>query len=112
MPCRPAISWMGTRVRPRCMARSSIALIAYSPLAEMRTVPPSAQVRAALEQPRGVLGEIGDHDVGARPPDGGERFENGALLVEPAETPGGADHGVLAGDGIRGQRHAEFLLGP
>src|SRR5919106_465941 len=108
--CRVAISWIGTSGRPRFMARSSIALIAYSPFAEMRMR--SAPVGPALEQTRGVFGEVGDDDVGPGPPDARERLHDCALLVEPAELASRADHRVLPRHGVGGQRHAELRLGP
>src|SRR6185369_10139221 len=112
MAWRAAISWIGTSVRPRCIARSSIALIAYSPLAEMRMRRPSALVAAALEQPHGILGEVRDDDIGAGPADADERLHDSARLVEPAELAGRPDHRVLARDRVRRQRHAELRLGP
>src|SRR5262249_58557972 len=115
------ISWMAVRPCSRCSERSSTAWIAYSPFAEIRTrsahtfdltgsLRHGSAHTAALEDARGLAGEVGDHDVGARPADGRERLHHGALLVEPAETPRGADHRVLARDRVGGQRHAELGL--
>src|SRR6059036_2768177 len=39
---------------------------------------------AALEEARGVAGEVGDHDVGARAANRRERLHHRALLVEPS----------------------------
>jgi hypothetical protein len=46
----------------------------------------------------GVLGEVGDDEVGAGAADAEERLEHGALGLEPAALEGGVEHGVLAGD--------------
>src|SRR5262249_20061353 len=102
---------MGISPRSRCSARSSIALIAYSPLAEILTARSSARAQSTLEQPRGLPGEVRDHDVGTRAADGGEGFEHRAFLVEPAELTGGADHRVFARHRVGGERHAELELG-
>src|SRR5437868_13725953 len=100
MASREAISWMGIRSRSRWSARSSTALIAYSPFAEIRTsVDPSARLDPALDRADGVLREVRDHDVGARALDRDERLHHRARLVEPAQAAGGADHRVLAGHG-------------
>src|SRR5438105_1048875 len=101
---------MGISPRSRCSARSSIALIAYSPFAEILTAVSSAPAEPALEQARRLASEIRDHDIGAGAADGGQRLEYRALLVEPAELAGRADHRVLARDRVRGQRHAELEL--
>src|SRR5262249_17410963 len=112
---------MAVRPCSRCSERSSTAWIAYSPFAEIRTrsahtfdltgsLRHGSAHTAALEDARGLAGEVGDHDVGARPADGRERLHHGALLVEPAETPRGADHRVLARDRVAGQREAELGL--
>src|SRR5688500_14012063 len=108
MPCRAATTWIGMRPRSRWSARSSIALIAYSPLAEILIAAVLLAESAALENLRGLPREVRDDDVGAGTADRGERLHHGALLVEPAEPPGGPDHRVLAGDGVRGERHAEL----
>src|SRR5438034_10336508 len=101
------------RSRSRWSARSSTALIAYSPFAEMRTAgSASARLEAALDRAHGVLREVGDHDVRARALDRDERLHHRARLVEPAEPAGRADHRVLAGDGVRGERQPELRLRP
>src|SRR5439155_11023850 len=137
------MSWIGTRPSPLRSDRSSTALIAYSPFAEIRigqragpgsarpgrrrassihrlasaggaTIigsPRTAGIRsqtrlafgygshcgphdvlrlalprtAALQEPRRLAREVGDHHVGARPPDRDEGLQHGALLVEPPE---------------------------
>src|SRR5881296_3883557 len=55
---------MGISPRSRCSARSSIALIAYSPFAEILTAVSSAPAEPALEQARRLASEIRDHDIG------------------------------------------------
>src|SRR2546426_3637416 len=79
---------MGISPRSRCSARSSMALIAYSPLAEILIRAASPRAQAALEQPRRLPGEVGDDDVGAGAADPGQGLEHRALLVEPAELAG------------------------
>src|SRR5438093_8645604 len=92
---------MAVRPRSRWSDRSSTAWIAYSPFAEIRT-PSAHSIRigrfrfarqghgsahaATFQDARGVAGEVGDHDIGARAPDGRERLHHRALLVEPAEA--------------------------
>src|SRR5215510_7979510 len=120
MAWRRAISWMAVRPRSRWSDRSSTAWIAYSPFAEMRMR--SAHTTriceghgsahpAALEDARGVAGEVRDHDVGTGAADRRERFHHRPLLVEPAQTAGRADHRVLARDRIGRQRYAELRAG-
>src|SRR5256712_14032072 len=99
---------MGISPRSRCSARSSMALIAYSPLAEILIRAASSRAQTALEQPRRLPGEVGDDDVGAGAADPGQGLEHRALLVEPAELAGGADHRVLARHRVGGQRHSEL----
>src|SRR5262245_57154103 len=112
MPRRAAISWMGTTRRGGWRARSSIALRAYSPLAEIRIGRSALALPSPLQLARDVPRKVRDHDVRAGPPDARERLHHGALLVEPAEPPCCPDHRVLAGHRIGGQRHAELRLGP
>src|SRR5215467_3951251 len=116
---------MAVRPRSRCSDRSSTAWIAYSPFAEMRTRSAhslACTVRfatlghgsahtATLEDPRGVAGEVRDHDVGAGAADRGERFHHRPLLVEPAQTAGGTDHRVFARDRVGRERYAELRAG-
>src|SRR5215471_7288697 len=115
---------MGTRRPLRWTARSSTAWIAYSPRAEIlmtvrlppapagpSTLPDASFDFPALDDPGRVLGEVGDDDVGAGPPDGRESLHHLPRLVQPAQTAGRADHGVLPGDGVRGQGHPELALG-
>src|SRR3989441_1143875 len=101
---------MGISPRSRCSARSSMALIAYSPLAEILIRAASPRAQAALEQPRRLPGEVGDDDVGAGAAEPGQGLEHRAHLVEPAELAGGADHRVLAGHPVGGQQHPELEL--
>src|SRR5438105_3419090 len=105
---------MAVRPRSRWSDRSSTAWIAYSPLAEMRTLahPHRSAHPAALEQAGDVAREVRDDDVGARAADGGERFHHRALLVQPAELARGLDHRVFTGHRVGGQRDAELGLGP
>src|SRR5581483_10515798 len=114
MAWRAAISWMGISPRPWWRARSSTALIAYSPLAEIRMAAGVAAlaVTPVLQQPRRLPREVGDDDVGPGPADGGQGLHHGPPLVEPAEPPGRLDHRVLAGDRVGGQGHPELGLGP
>src|SRR5439155_22392109 len=65
---------------------------------------------AALQEPRRLAREVGDHHIGARPPDRDEGLQHGALLVEPPEPARRPDHRVLAGDRVGGQGHAELGL--
>src|SRR5438067_2463645 len=65
---------MGISPRSRCSARSSIALMAYSPFAEILTAPSSPRAQPALEQPRRLPREVGDDDVGAGPADPRQRL--------------------------------------
>src|SRR3989449_3375261 len=169
------MSWIGTSPSPLRSDRSSTALIAYSPFAEIRigqrAVPGSARPgrrraspihrlasaggatiigsprtagpqprdllrlalpflgsprtagpqprdllrlalprTAALQEPRRLAREVGDHHIGARPPDRDEGLQHGALLVEPPEPARRPDHRVLAGDRVGGQGHAELGL--
>src|ERR1035441_1205342 len=46
----------------------------------------------------GFLGEVGDGEVGAGAANAHQRFENSAIVVEPAFLEGGLEHGVLARD--------------
>src|SRR2546425_8455692 len=64
----------------------------------------------ALQEPRRLAREVGDHHIGARPPDRDEGLQHGALLVEPPEPARRPDHRVLAGDRVAGQGHAELGL--
>src|SRR5207245_11679101 len=82
---------MGISPRSRCSARSSMALIAYSPLAEILIRAASSRAQTALEQPRRLPGAGGDDDVGAGAADPGQGLEHRALLVEPAELAGRAE---------------------
>src|SRR4029453_9258167 len=98
---------MAVTPRSRCNDRSSTAWIAYSPFAEMRTLPTHARGSAhaaTLEQAGDVAREVRDHDVGARAAERGERLHHRALLLAPAEPAGGPDHRVFAGDRVGGQR--------
>jgi membrane-bound lytic murein transglycosylase B len=63
---------------------------------EPRTAPLGA--RSAAQEPRGLARPVGEHDVGAGPPDRRQRLEDRGLAVDPAVGGGGLDHGVLAGD--------------
>src|SRR2546421_5768677 len=101
---------MGISPRSRCSARSSSALIAYSPLAEILIGASSPPAEPALERAGRRPREVGDDDVGARAADGRQRLQHRALLVEPAELTGGPDHRVLAGYRVGGQRYAELEL--
>src|SRR2546422_196927 len=151
---RTAMSWIGTSPSPLRSDRSSTALIAYSPFAEIRigqrAVPGSARPgrrraspnhrlalaggatiigsprtagpqprdllrlalprTTALQEPRRLAREVGDHHIGARPPDRDEDLQHGALLVEPPEPARRPDHRVLAGDRVGGQGYAELGL--
>src|SRR5881296_3275587 len=49
---------------------------------------------AALQEPRRLAREVGDHHIGARPPDRDEGLQHGALLVEPPEPARRPDHRV------------------
>src|SRR3989337_1094297 len=109
MSWREAISWMGRSPSLSVRARSSMALMAYSPLAEILTRPASS-LAPLLDEPRGVLREVGDDDVGPRPPDAREGLHDRPLLVQPPELARGADPAVLAGDRVRGHGQAEVAL--
>src|SRR5207247_6233059 len=122
------MSWIGTSASPPRTARSSTALIAYSPFAEirmtivagsvrpaptgagLRQAPVASSAAASLQEARRLAREIGDHHVRPRPPNSHEGLHHGALLVEPAQSARRADHRVLAGDRVGGQRHAELRL--
>src|SRR5260370_42622113 len=99
---------MGISPRSRCSARSSNALIAYSPLAEILIGASSPPAEPALEQAGRLPREGGDDDVGARPGDGRQRPQHRTLLVEPAELAGGPAPRVLAGHRGGGQRPADL----
>src|SRR5271166_3663672 len=49
-----------------------------------------------LNQPRGFLGEVREHNRGARALDASQRFQHHALVVDPAVDRCRLDHGVLA----------------
>src|SRR2546428_10961014 len=91
---------MAVRPRSRWSDRSSTAWIAYSPLAEMRTLahPHRSAHPATLEQAGDVPREVRDDDVGAGAADGGERFHHGPAPVQPAEPTGGPAHPRLGQD--------------
>src|SRR3989475_4773284 len=85
------MSWIGTSPSPPRSARSSTALIAYSPFAEIRIRQhalvvfrrrPASSRTAALQEPRRLAREVGDHHIGARPPDRDEGLQHGALRSE------------------------------
>src|SRR3954452_15864113 len=57
---------------------------------------------ALVQQVGGFGGPVGEDGVGAGSADRGEGFEDGAFAVQPAVGGGGFDHGVLAGDVVRG----------
>ena len=61
------------------------------------------------EHPRHVLGEIGDHHIGAGAPDPDEGLPHDALLVDPSVGGGRLDHGVLAGDLVCRERKVEAV---
>ena len=63
------------------------------------------------EQFGGVLGEVGDDEVCAGAANAEERFERGAVAVEPAFFKCGLEHGVLAGDLVSADGHADALAG-
>src|SRR5580658_859820 len=63
------------------------------------------------EQLGGVLGEVGDGEVGAGAADAHQRFEDGAVAVEPAFFDGGLEHGVLAGDLVGTDGDADAAAG-
>jgi DNA-binding Lrp family transcriptional regulator len=52
---------------------------------------------------------VGDHDVGARAADAGERLEHGGALVEEPLGGGGLEHGVLPAHVVRGDRQVGAL---
>src|SRR5262245_6500794 len=74
-----------------------------------RTLKGAPGGRSPREQARGLLGEVGDDHVGARAPDGDERFENRALAVDPAVAGRGGQHRVLAGDMVGRDGHIDGL---
>src|SRR5690242_2348915 len=104
------MSWIGTSASPPRSARSSTALIAYSPFAEIRIGQraiivfgrlgrrPTSSRTPALEEARCFAREVGDHHVRARSPDRDEGLQHRALLVEPAQPARRPDHRVLTGD--------------
>src|SRR5579864_382298 len=53
-----------------------------------------------FEPAGGVLGVVGEDDVGSGALDGGEDFEGDALFVDPAIAGGGFYHGEFAADVI------------
>src|SRR4051794_12594222 len=61
-----------------------------------------ASTSALVQQVGGFGGPIREDRVGAGSADRGEGFQDGAFAVEPAVGGGGFDHGVLAGDVVRG----------
>ncbi len=68
--------------------------------------------RVSGEQPGGLGGPVGEHDVGAGAADRGERLEDRRLAVDPAVGGGGLDHGVLAGDVVRRDRDVDGVADP
>src|SRR2546422_3772198 len=88
MPWRAAISWMGTRRLLRCTARSSTALIAYSPRAEILIV-------AGAVSPGRTVGRLGTKDPGSVYPSPGRtvgglgKKDPGSVHPGPARTVGG-----------------------
>src|SRR4029453_16189386 len=105
MSWRAAMSWMGRSPPPSASARASIALMAYSPLAEIFTrVPARGGARRAWGREgwgvaRRSLGKVCRDCVAPGAGDAVEPLQHRALLVEPAELAGGADHRVLARHG-------------
>src|ERR1700744_5193829 len=73
----------------------------------------SAKVRhgssSGLENFGGVLGEVGDDEVGAGAADAEEAFEYGAFWLKPAALKGGLQHRVFAGDLVGAEGHVEAL---
>src|SRR6266699_1780762 len=67
-----------------------------------------APTGSAPEQARRLLGEVGDDQVGSGPADGGERFQHDAITVDPAIPRRRLDHGVFAGDVVRGDRNIDL----
>src|SRR5438128_11600986 len=113
------MSWIGTSPSPPRSARSSTALIAYSPFAEIRIRQhalvvfrrrPASSRTATLQEARRLAREVGDHHIGARPPDRDEGLQHGALLVEPAQAARGPDHRLLSGAPVGGQWPAKLRL--
>src|SRR5215208_3552514 len=62
------------------------------------------------EEPRRLFGEVGENDVGARAPNGEQRLQHDAPLVQPAPRARRFHHRVLARYVVRGNRHAEPLF--
>src|SRR6266536_1858669 len=107
MPWRAAISWMGTRRPSRCTARSSTALIAYSPRAEIlivaRTASQARTVGGLREKDPGsvhpsqgrIVGGLREKDPGSVSPSqartvGGLREKDpGSVHPSQARTVGG-----------------------
>src|SRR2546428_334912 len=52
-------------------------------------------------------GEVGEDEVGAGPPDGGDMLPGDGFAVEPAGLGGGLDHGVLAAHVVGGHREVD-----
>src|SRR5689334_6784327 len=64
----------------------------------------SAMPLLSCGQPAGSgFGIVGDDQIGARAADGGQAFQGGAALVEPAPLGGGLEHSVLAAHLVGGQ---------
>ncbi len=59
-----------------------------------------------------ILREIREDDAGAGAHDGGVRLPHGARLVDHARRGRRLDHGILAADGVGGERHVEALARP
>src|SRR6266571_1532932 len=68
-----------------------------------------APIGSAPEQARGLLGEVGDDEVGAGAADGEERLQHDPVAVDPAVLRRGLEHGVFAGDVVRGDWHVDRL---
>ena len=64
----------------------------------------------AVQPPGGLLGPVGQDNACTRPANSHERFEGDGPFVEPAARGGRFDHAVLAGDVVRGDRHAGKVL--
>src|SRR2546429_8037147 len=101
------MSWIGTSASPPRSARSSTALIAYSPFAEIRIRQhtlavfgrrPASSRTATLQEARRLAREVGDHHIRARPPDRDEGRQHRPLLVEPPQAARGPDQRRLARD--------------
>ena len=58
----------------------------------------------------GLLGPVGEDEVGAGAAGAGEHFQDGLFLVEPAVLGGGFEHGVFAADVLAGDGIAELLF--